>query len=92
VNGGYGGELGAIENLKKSVFEPTSELLDAMAKAFADEVNGALSTGYDLMGSTPGLALFTYTTNSAARSLAIDESLNPVELAFSSDGLAGNGD
>ncbi|MGR5167214.1 flagellar hook-associated protein FlgK [Vibrio astriarenae] len=92
VNGGYGGELGAIENLKKSVFEPTSELLDDMAKAFADEVNGALSTGYDLMGSTPGLALFTYTTNSAARSLAIDESLNPVELAFSSDGLAGNGD
>ncbi|GAL13344.1 flagellar hook-associated protein FlgK [Vibrio astriarenae] len=92
VNGGYGGELGAIESLKKGVFEPTSELLNDMAKAFADEVNGALSTGYDLMGGTPGRALFTYTTNSAARSLAIDESLSPIELAFSSDGLAGNGD
>lgn len=92
VDDSLGGELGALEALKLSQYEPIKATLADLAKGLADGVNNALNTGFDLNGAA-GQSLFTYTTGSEAHSLAIDPAISAQELAFSSSAtLSGNGD
>ncbi|MCF4175819.1 flagellar hook-associated protein FlgK [Vibrio sp. McD22-P3] len=92
VDDSLGGELGALEALKLSQYEPIKATLADLAKGLADGVNNALSSGFDLNG-TVGQSLFTYTVGSEAHSLAIDPTISAQELAFSSSAtLSGNGD
>ncbi len=92
VDDSLGGELGALEALKLSQYEPIKATLADLAKGLADGVNNALNTGFDL-NRAAGQSLFTYTTGSEAHSLAIDPAISAQELAFSSSAtLSGNGD
>ncbi|MFH0262032.1 flagellar hook-associated protein FlgK [Vibrio barjaei] len=92
VDDSLGGELGALEALKLSQYEPIKSTLADLAKGLADGVNNALNMGFDLNGGA-GQSLFTYTAGSEAHSLAIDPAISAQELAFSSSAvLSGNGD
>jgi len=91
------GQLGALLDMKNRVLP--SYLGDAnrvgdlnsMAKQFADRVNALLTTGNISDGPPPqpGVALFTYdTTNdtNVAKSLAVDPTVTPSQLAAISPG------
>ncbi|WP_394152444.1 flagellar hook-associated protein FlgK [Vibrio maritimus] len=94
VDASLGGELGAIEALKTQQYEPIKTLLNDMAGALSSEANSVLSGGYALDGTqllSPDSDLFVVTVGSEASSIAINSTLTPERLAFSSTGQAGDG-
>ncbi|GAB6261746.1 flagellar hook-associated protein FlgK [Photobacterium sp. CCB-ST2H9] len=90
INGDIGGELGAISDYQVDTLLPFRESLDDMAVAIADAFNNTLATGQDLNGNA-GQPLFAYDPTSPSSSLKIT-TLQPDELALSSDGTPGNSD
>ena len=88
---GIGGAMGAMIDIKTDQIDPKLDQIDEMASLLADEVNLALSTGFDLNGNNPTKEMFNFDPNNPASSLSVTN-MTTDELALSSDALAiGNG-
>ena len=75
------GRLSASLETKNTTIPSLTSSLDALAKGFADQVNGVLGGGVDAAGNAPTKTLFTYSaTGSPAGSLAVSN-IAPPELA-----------
>jgi flagellar hook-associated protein 1 FlgK len=89
VGGAVGGLLQAHETIRSLQAD-----LDEFAATFADVINNQHMVGYDASGAAGG-AFFTYTSGSAAASLAVEEALaadvDLLALAGSSSAEAGDG-
>jgi len=86
---GNGGTLGAMLEVKNATLPDYSTQLDAVAQAFADSVNTALSQGVDRNGAVPAVNLFTYNAAlGAAYTLAVT-SITPDEIAAASAAAPG---
>ena len=84
------GQLGSLLNLHNTVlptyigdsYQPGD--LNRMAKQFADRVNTLLQSGYQIDGTTQGVALFQYDTTDdtqVASSLTVDSTVTASQLA-----------
>jgi flagellar hook-associated protein 1 FlgK len=96
-----GGKLGGLLNVRNSVLPSlqgdgnTTGSLNQLAKAFADRVNGLLTSGIVSAGPpvVNGSALFTYNANTAtstAASLQVNPAITTAQLA-ANDGTTSNG-
>ncbi|MGR5347544.1 flagellar hook-associated protein FlgK [Vibrio mediterranei] len=90
TKGSIGGALGAVSDVVTNEIQPLLATFDDIAANLADEVNAALSNGFDLNGNA-GTPLFTYDPANPAQTLRITN-ISVDELALSSDGAPGNGD
>jgi len=80
------GKLGALLNVRNQVlpsyigdaYQPGD--LNRMAQQFADRVNGLLTSG-EIAPGTSGVPLFTYDASNVAKTIAVDPSVTPDQLA-----------
>jgi flagellar hook-associated protein 1 FlgK len=92
VTNEVGGALGGLLQSHEVIRSVQSDL-DEFAQTFADAFNTQHAAGYDSSGAAGG-AFFSYTSGSAASSMAVDTSLaaDPGLLALASGATASAGD
>jgi flagellar hook-associated protein 1 FlgK len=90
----YSGQLGALLDFRNGPLQSlqggngVSGALNDLAKGFADRVNTLLTSGVTASGAS-GVPVFTYDSsspNNVARTLAVDSSVTPEQLALASTG------
>ncbi len=92
VTDSFGGAVGGLIAAHDSIRDVQADL-DTFAETFADAINVQHAAGYDASGAAGG-DVFTYTSGSAASSLAVDTSLaaDSSLLAFAASSTASAGD
>lgn len=92
VTASVGGAVGGLMASHDTIREVQGDL-DSFAETFADAINTQHAAGYDANGSAGG-TVFSYTTGSAASSLALDGTLaaDTDLLALAGDPTASAGD
>lgn len=91
LDAGVGGHFGGLISANRDVIEPTLASLNSLISDLADDVNVALSNGYDA-NNNPGIALFTYNPVDPLGSIAVNPNMGIDELAFKSSATSGPGD
>jgi flagellar hook-associated protein 1 len=89
-----GGSLGALVNLANTSIPGYENQLNQLAQGIADTVNTQLTGGTytDASGNTqPGVALFSYNSAAAAKTLAVT-SITPTQIAAASASNPGGND
>jgi flagellar hook-associated protein 1 len=89
-----GGQLGALMQLTNTLIPSYEGQMNQLAQGIADTVNNQLTSGtyQDASGTTqPGVALFSYTAGSAAKTLAVT-SITGTQIAAASTANPGGND
>ncbi|MEZ7277767.1 flagellar hook-associated protein FlgK [Pseudoalteromonas sp. 68 DY56-GL68] len=81
LNDQVGGKFGGLISADLQVIQPTLEKLSDLVKDFADDVNTALSEGFDLNGDA-GIPLFTYNVANPLSSIEINPAITPEKIAL----------
>ena len=81
LNEHVGGKFGGLISADLQVIKPTVEKLNELVKSFADDVNNALSQGFDLNGDA-GIALFTYNAANPLSTININPEMSVDKLAL----------
>ena len=86
-----GGQIGGILDAQATIIEPQTAALNNVLQNLADNVNAALSEGFDTTG-TPGIPLFNYNPTNILATLEINPAITVDSLALGgrvSDGMGG---
>jgi len=81
LSGQLGGRIGGLIEAENNVIAPATNTLNSIISQLADDVNTALSEGFDLHDN-PGIALFDYNPADPLGSLALNPAMTVETLAF----------
>lgn len=76
-----GGSLGGLIGADTDVLTPTVDAMSSILSQLADDVNSALSQGFDLNGDA-GIPLFTYDAADPLGTFAVNPAITTDKLAF----------
>ncbi len=76
-----GGSLGGLISADTEVLTPTVDSMSTILSQLADDVNNALSQGFDLNGDA-GIPLFSYDANDPLGTFAVNPDITTDKLAF----------
>ncbi|WP_282130657.1 flagellar hook-associated protein FlgK [Pseudoalteromonas aliena] len=86
-----GGHFGGLISAEKDIIKPTLASLNSLVKDLADDVNTALTAGFDL-NNNAGIPLFEYDPLNPLGSISINPNMGKNELAFKNSSTTGPGD
>jgi flagellar hook-associated protein 1 FlgK len=85
-----GGRFGGLISADTQVIQPTFDTLNTLVKDFADNINTALSEGFDLNG-TAGIALYEYDPANPIGTISVNPLMTPEQLALVGGEFDGGG-
>jgi flagellar hook-associated protein 1 FlgK len=85
-----GGRFGGLISADTQVIQPTFESLNTLVKDLADDMNTALSEGFDLNGDA-GIALFDYNPVNPLGTITINPLITPDKIALVGGEFDGGG-
>lgn len=86
-----GGQFGGLISVDNDVIKPTLATLNDLVADLADDMNGALQSGFDL-NNDPGEALFTYNPLNPLGTIEINPAITTDKLGFKDSSTSGPGD
>ena len=86
-----GGQFGGLISVDNDVIKPTFATLNSLVADLADDMNGALQSGFDL-NNDPGEALFTYNPLNPLGTIEINPAITTDKLGFKDSSTSGPGD
>lgn len=86
-----GGQFGGLISVDNDVIKPTLATLNSLVADLADDMNGALQSGFDL-NNDPGEALFTYNPLNPLGTIEINPAITTDKLGFKDSSTSGPGD
>lgn len=86
-----GGQFGGLISVDNDVIKPTLATLNSLVADLADNMNGALQSGFDL-NNDPGEALFTYNPLNPLGTIEINPAITTDKLGFKDSSTSGPGD
>ena len=86
-----GGQFGGLISVDNDVIKPTLATLNSLVADLADDMNGALQSGFDL-NDDPGEALFTYNPLNPLGTIEINPAITTDKLGFKDSSTSGPGD
>ncbi|TMP75798.1 flagellar hook-associated protein FlgK [Pseudoalteromonas sp. S1608] len=86
-----GGQFGGLISVDNDVIKPTFATLNSLVADLADDMNGALQSGFDL-NNDPGEALFTYNPLNPLGTIEINPAITTDQLGFKDSSTSGPGD
>lgn len=86
-----GGQFGGLISVDKDVIKPTLATLNSLVSDLADDMNGALQSGFDL-NNDPGEALFTYNPLNPLGTIEVNPAITSDKLGFKNSSTSGPGD
>lgn len=86
-----GGQFGGLISVDNDVIKPTLATLNSLVSDLADDMNGALQSGFDL-NNDPGEALFTYNPLNPLGTIEINPAITSDKLGFKDSSTSGPGD
>ena len=86
-----GGQFGGLISVDNDVIKPTLATLNSLVADLADDINGALQSGFDL-NNDPGEALFTYNPLNPLVTIEINPAITTDKLGFKDSSTSGPGD
>ncbi len=86
-----GGQFGGLTSVDNDVIKPTLATLNSLVADLADDMNGALQSGFDL-NNDPGEALFTYNPLNPLGTIEINPAITTDKLGFKDSSTSGPGD
>lgn len=86
-----GGQFGGLISVDNDVIKPTFATLNSLVADLADDMNGALQSGFDL-NNDPGEALFTYSPLNPLGTIEINPAITTDKLGFKDSSTSGPGD
>ncbi|MCK8126729.1 flagellar hook-associated protein FlgK [Pseudoalteromonas sp. S1610] len=86
-----GGQFGGLISVDNDVIKPTLATLNSLVADLADDMNGALQSGFDLNNDS-GEALFTYNPLNPLGTIEINPAITTDKLGFKDSSTSGPGD
>lgn len=86
-----GGQFGGLISVDNDVIKPTLATLNSLVADLADDMNGALQSGFDLNDDS-GEALFTYNPLNPLGTIEINPAITTDKLGFKDSSTSGPGD
>ncbi len=86
-----GGQFGGLISVDNDVIKPTLATLNDLVADLADDMNGALQSGFDL-NNDPGEALFTYNPLNPLGTIDLNPAITTDKLGFKDSSTSGPGD
>lgn len=86
-----GGQFGGLISVDNDVIKPTLATLNDLVAGLADDMNGALQSGFDL-NNDPGEALFTYNPLNPLGTIDLNPAITTDKLGFKDSSTSGPGD
>lgn len=86
-----GGQFGGLISVDNDVIKPTLATLNSLVAGLADDMNGALQSGFDLNDDS-GEALFTYNPLNPLGTIEINPAITTDKLGFKDSSTSGPGD